>query len=406
MSVIELAASDLLGRRAAEAVASIEDPVLRSRVTEAILVCDDALEVVDALDLAPHELATHDIPSLSMWNALAPDARNILLAMRGASQRLLELFPPPPDQEIFETSSVDIDLDQAFEDMAQGRTPPPIRDSRDQMIDDIVEGVSTSQTFDDVGRAIAILAGMLQTDFLSFGERLRSPAVVGDRWYLLSELQEMRQKCSQCFEAVVATVLKACTHEDLEQVLPRYQSAVRRAQQLRTEVVKLASMVATLNHQAKECGLGDLRMIRQALITSLNEFAESGTYAFVRPLDKQQMITFRRLLLATEPQKESMSSWRRSVEGFSKFLDVMRAINDREILTRADHSNLQTARMLLESEEGVTSVLPYLRAVYGRDSGLDLMISELLLGAAVDEQDLLRRVSGAEDTLRNSRSAW
>ncbi len=406
MSAIEIAASELLGRRAAEAVESIEDPDLRSRVSQAILVCDDALEVVDALDLAPHELATHDIPSLGMWNALAPDARNILVAMRQASEQLLHLFPPPPEQEVHDTSSVDIDLDQAFEDMAQGHVPAPIRDCRDLVIDDIVDGVTASQTFDDVGRAIAILAGMLQTDFLSFGERLRSPAVVGDRWYLLSELQEMRQKCSQCFEAVVATILKACTHEDLEQVLPRYQSAVRRAQKLRSEVVSLASTVARLNDQTQAAGLGDLRIIRQALITALNEFAEGGSYPFVRPLDKQQMITFRRLLSGAELDRDNISAWHRSVEGFSKFLDVMRAINDREILTRADHSNLQTIRMLLESEEGAIEAIPYLRIVHGRDLALDVMIHELLEGRAVDEQALLQCVSRAEDNLRSAGAGW
>lgn len=406
MSVIDLASSQLLGRRAAQAVHDIADPEVRDQVSRAILVCDDALEVVDALDLSTHELSLDDVASLAMWNSLAPDARNILIAMRGASERLLELFPAPPEQELQDTTSVDLDLDQAFDDMAQGRLPDPIRDRRDQDIDKIVAGVQTSHTLEEVGRAIAALAGMLQSDFVNFGQRLQSPAVVGDRWFLLSELQEMRQKCSQCLEAVVATVLKAFAREDLETVLPRYQDSVRRAQRLRFAVTDLSLDVGLLNEQAHSGSLGDLRAIRHALILRLNEFAEQGCYLHVRPLDKQQIITFRRLLAASEPGPESVTTFRHAVEGFSKFLEVLWAINDREVLTVSDRNHLQTIRMLLESEEEISAVQRELEAVYGRDRALDAMIRQVRDGLPVDPEQLLGVVGRVYDSVRASGAAW
>lgn len=408
LSGTDLGASELLGRRAALAVDAILDPTVRDRVVRAILTCDDALEVVDALDLTPHELALDEVPSLATWNALASDVRNVLLAVRRAAEQLLELFPPPSVIEVHDTSSIDLDLDFAFEQMAAGDQPDPIRDRRDREIDELVGGVDSTKTFEQIGAAVSSLASMLQSDFVSFGQRLQNPAVVGDRWFLLSELQEMRQKCSQCLEAVVAVVLKAVVGEDLEAVLPRYQSAARRAQRLRAAIVDLEQDVDLLNEQAQRGGVGDLTAIRQALILRLNEFAEHGAYPDVRPLDKQQIIRFRRLLAATPAAPDAVTTLRRSVEGFSKFLEVWHQINDREVLLKADRIHLQTLRMLLESEEDVMEMRPILEAVYGRDPRLDVLVRQFRDGLRPDPAQLLEVVSNTQDGLRMAANggAW
>jgi len=387
-------------------VYAIIDVRVRDHVVRAILICDDALEVVDALDLTPHELATDDLPSLATWNALAPDVRNVLVAVRRASEQLLDLFPAPPEQEVHDTTSLDLDLDKAFDELAAGPTPDPIRDRRDREIDELVGGVDATQTFEQIGEAIAALAGMLQADFVSFGARLQNPAVVGDRWFLLSELQELRQKCSQCLEAVVAVVLKAVAGEDLELVLPRYQSAARRAQRLRATIVDLEQDVVLLNEQAKRGSVGDLSAIRQALILRLNELGEQGAYADIRPLDKQQIIRFRRLLASVPASPETVTKLRQGVEGFAKFLEVMHEINDREVLLKSDRAALQTARMLLESEEEIASVKELLVSAYGRDRDLDVHIRTLRDGREPDTEALLEAVARADDRLRGAGMGW
>lgn len=406
MSGIDLGASDLLGKRAARAVSGIEDPRVREHVVRALLVCDEALEVVDSLDLTPHELATEDVPSLATWNALAPDTRNLLLSVRKAAEQLLGLFPPPVEQAGPDTSSVDFDLDLAFEEMEAGKRPEPIRDRRDREIDELVGGVDATQTFEQIGQAIAALASMLQSDFVNFGGRLQNPAVVGDRWFLLSELQELRQKCSQCLEAIVAVMLKAVAGEDLELVMPRYQTAAHRAQRLRTALVDLEKDVELLNEQAQRGGVGDLAAIRQALILRLNEFGEHGAYADVRPLDKQQLIQFRRLLAANPSGPKTLMPLRRGIEGFAKFLEVMHAINDREVLSKSDRTLLQTIRMLLESEEGVEEVEGMLGAVYGRSPSLDVHIRTLRDGQRPPTDDLLAAVVEAQSGLPAAGGGW
>lgn len=406
LSDIELGASEFLGRRAAQVVDAISDPAVRERVIRAIVVCDDGLEVVDALDLTPFEQRPPDAhaPPLSTWNALAPDARNLLLAVRRAADELLTLFPAPPDVSVAEPGT--LDLDGAFDLLEQGSLPNLIRDKREDEIEDIVGNMRPDLTAEDVGRAIGTLAGMLQTDFLAFGQRLQNPRVVGDHWFLLAELQELRAKCAQCLEAVVATVLKAFTHEDLELVLPRYQSAARRGQRLRAAVVDLAFDVERLQQQAEEGGLGDHQAIRAALMFRLKEFAEQPTYALLRPLDKREFILFRQYLDALMPSRDRAQDLLREVEGFSKFLEVMRSINERVVLTRTDWIQAETVRMLLESEEDLQEVAPLLEQLYGRDRDLDVLIRRLRDRQPVEGGVLLDVVSGVHEHLRVMGAAW
>jgi hypothetical protein len=408
LSGIELGASEFLGRRAAQVVYAIPEPQVRDRVIRAILVCDDGLEVVDALDLSAQEVSPPrpDALPLATWNALAPDVRTLLLAVRRAGDELLALFPAPPDVEVHDTASVDLDFDVAFQDLEQGSLPSLIRDQREHEIDAIVGRMNPDHTAEEVGRAISTLASMLQSDFVAFGQRLQNPRVVGDHWFLLAELQEMRSKCAQCLEAVVATVLKAFTHEDLELVLPRYQSAARRAQRLRAAVVDLTLDVERLNEQAREGGLGDLQAIRHALIFRLKEFAEQPVYGHVRPLDKREFIRFRQALDAIVPGRDTRQAFLQAVEGFAKFLDVMRAINDRAVLTKSDRAQVETARMLLESEEEVAEAMPFLEQLYGRDRELDALLRELRQGRRVDQERLVAAVGALHDTLRGAGAGW
>ena len=384
-------ASELVTRRATAVVESIADPQLRERVARALVVCDDALEAVDCLDLSPHEMAELDTPDLATWNALAPDVRNLLVAVRQAAEQLSALFPAHPPE------SDSIDLDGAFDQLESG-LPPPIRDRRDQDIDAIVSG-ATSTAREDVGQSIAALAAMLQRDFVSFGQRLRNPRVVADRWFLLGELQELRSKCAQCLEAVVASLLGAFTHERLEAVLPRYASATARAVKLRAAIVDLAHDVAQLNDALASGAPEQAGAIRHALILRLNVFAEHPACVHLRAQDKREVVLFRLRLNELGEPGQRVLALRQLVEGFSKFLEVLRTINRREVLHRHDFSRLQTAQMLLESEEELPVVLEQLQPVYGRSEALDELLRAARTGAEVDTARWIAAVDGARAEL-------
>ena len=382
------ATSDLLGKKATAVISSIQDDAARERVLRAVLICDDALEVVDSLDLAPYELMDDGGADLSVWEALAPDVRNVLVAANGAGAQLAELFPSagPP------TSTLDVDFDLALDDDG---LPAPIRDRREAEIDEIVHAPAEA-----VGTSIASLAAMLQHDFVQFGQRLRNPQVTLNRWFLLGELQELRMKCLQCLEAVVATILSAYTDEDLTTVMPRYATAARRAIDLRGQVVDLSHDVDRLNQALARATVEQASAIRHALTMRFNEFAEHSAAEHLRPQDKRAIIDFRRRLGSFSDRAEDLPGLKLAVEGISKFLEVMRAINEREVLITSDRSRLQTIRMLLESEVDLEELRGLLDDVYGRWPTLDELIRSCRKKRFPQPEDILDAVVEAQASIR------
>lgn len=386
---------ELIGERATWIVETIPDPLERARALEAIRTCGEALAVVDGLDLAKHELAADESSDLSTWNALAPEVRNLLLAVRSAADKLAQLYPWTER----EPSSPGLNLDAAFSELEQGYTPLPIRDNREDDIEAILRLLS-GDARDDVARAISSLAAMLSTDIVGFGQRLRNPRMTADRWQLLGELQELRSKCAHCLEAVLAAVVAAYTAENLEVVLPRYQNQAARAVRLRAGVVDLAHDLEHLNRLIQAAKPDETGPLRLLLTQRLNHFAEQPAYRLLRPADKRELIFFRLKLQAWAQRAPSLTQLRQEVEGFSKFLEVLRSINQREVLARHDRDRLQTLSMLLESEADSLEIGPHLEAVYGRSEALDKVIRRLRTGENLPIETILAPVQEAHHALR------
>lgn len=397
-ATLDLLAVDFLGPSAAQVVESILDEAQRTRVVRSIHIAAQALRVVDAFDLSPHEAGLEasrdkEIADLSVWNQVAPQVRSLLLEVRSAAEELRLLWP---ESEHDDEPSLDLDL--AFEQLSTGITPVPIRDQREAELDQIVGGATESQA--EVASAIASLAGMLQEDFVAFGARLRNPRVVADRWFLLGELTELKMKCTQCLEAIVATVLSAFSRSDPSELIPRYLNAARRAVRLRTAVVELSEDIDQLNERLQQTKESDAaELIRRAMANRLGRFTQSSAYALVRPGDKRELIVFRLRLSALADPGTSVRAIQQLCEGLAKFLEVMRSINQREVLERHDRGKLQTIRMLLEADAELTDILPALEDVVGRSEVLDAQIRRLRRGELISNDRLLEAVIQAQGPL-------
>ena len=363
-------ARELLGPQAAQVVERIPDPELRQKVFEALALCAEGLEVVDALDLSPHETAPSDTRDLSVWNALAPSVRNLLVTVGRVSAALRELFELPAGGD---TSNID-GLEAGLQELTTGAPPPPIKDQREGEVDGIVK-----RTTDQQAAVISVfqLASMLQFDFRAFGERLRNPAVVTDRWVLLGELQELQSKCTQCLEAIVATVVQPFTDRSLEAIWPRYADATARAILLRTTVVDLAHDVHRLFEKAQRTEGETALSVRHALAVRLVEFADHDAYRYLRPADKAALSKFRIALDAFDETISDVTAFRHVVDDLATFLEVMRSINRRDRLLQHDLQALQTVEMLIESEVDDDELLVEVCTVMGRDRDLDAMIRAL-----------------------------
>lgn len=381
-----------LGHRATGVVDDITDAEVRQRVIGALEVCAESLVAVDGLDLEQYEMSDIGSQDLSMWNAVAPDVSNMLKSVQAAIDRLGELFPatagtPEPD--------LDVDLDSAFDFEDAETSLTPTRDNRHVQIDEVVEAVTTANAGEQVGAAIAALAGMLGSDFVNFGKRLRNPRVVADRWFLLGELQEFRSKCSRCLEAVAASVLNAFSNESLEELLPRYRTDARRAARLRSCIVDIASDVAYYA-ELFEVGVEDhVAELSRALARRLDKLAETIEYRHLRAQDKREFIVFRLQLRDWTPQSSTLQELRQAAKGFSTFLEVMRGINRRAGLISQDRGHLQAAQQVLDSTMDTEAAMPHLLAVYGRSEELDRWLRAHKQGLAPSIAELPELISDA-----------
>ncbi len=387
--------SAFLGPLGTEVLERVRDVRVRARAFRAVSICDEALKVVDALDLSPHEIQGSDGRDLSVWNAVAPQVRELLVTVGRASRVLQDLFSPiesPADEA--EPASVDLEL--ALSTMEHGEPPGPIRDRRELEIDRLVERTTDVVLCHDI---ICQLASMLAADFHAFATRLRNPAVVSDRWLLLAELQELKSKCTQCLEAIVASIIQPLTDQPLHIILPRYADATARAVLLRSKLVDLARDIAVLNQKVKGATHGQALPVRHAIAVRLEEFIDHAAYEYLRPADKRELSKFRIDLKSYEQAIENLSGFRALVDGLSVFLDVLRAINQRDQLVQHDLQTLRSALVIAEAGGGGSDLLTALRPVLGRNTELDEYIRALRRGLPVDRKALIEVVEKTEALL-------
>ena len=381
--------ASLLGTRALSLIAGIDDAQRRARVISSLEVCARTLVEIDRLELAKYEMTDLGLPDLSVWEAAAPEVRRVLVCVGTAIEALAALFPA-----VGVAATETIDIDAAFAEFTGDEAPIPMRDDRAREIDDIVNTMNSAAEA-MVGDTIAWLAGMLRSDFVTFGKRLRSPKVVADRWYLLGELQEFRSKCSKCLEAIVAAVLNSLGKESLEDLLPRYGTEGRRAALLRAAVVELAFLLRDCEERLGDCQRPLAGALVGRLTVELDAFAETPAYRHMRAQDKREFIVFRMRLRAWDRATGDRDELHGLVDGFAAFLEVMRGINRREELVSQDRVHLAAAKLLLDSNLGLDAVLPHLDRAFGRDLALDRWLRAHRAGAKPPTETLAELVGTA-----------
>ncbi|MBK8010013.1 MAG: hypothetical protein IPK13_01580 [Deltaproteobacteria bacterium] len=377
-----------LGSRTLDIIQDIEDDSLRDKVEESLHACTEALEVVDGLELCEHEMAdVFETANLATWNALAPKVRDLMKAVRSACDVLLRIFPvreeAPSDfvlDEFDDFSGDHVDLgvsisanpgvdESSLFDSSATRGSKP----RAQQIDDLVS-LASSRVSEAIAEAVAGLTDILERSFIEFGEKLRNPRIVADRWFLLGELHDFKRNCTECLEAIMASVLHAFSEEPIEELLPRYASATTRALTIRACIVDLDHDLDFYNEAFQQID-ADLPQLVSVVEERMNRFAASPAYAILEPSDRKAAILFRLHLARARAGAESWASVRDHLEDYTKYLTMMRTVNRPEILDHHDRSHLEAAQMILDS--GVSdakTAMTSLFLVYGRAEGLDACI--------------------------------
>lgn len=363
-------------------------------ISSAILVCAHALQHVDRLDFSRYELAELGTPDLSIWSELAPSMRSLMLELREATDNLCALFPATADLDNFETEhSYPSGPDDIFAliDTGTAESSSPSVES----VDDIVARAGENPE-EELGRTIQTLAHMLQGEFQGFGQALRRPDVVADRWGLLGALQDFRSTCEQCLEAIIAAILNTFCHGGLEEILPRYQDATRRQLNIRSTVVDLVHELGQFNTALQQAPEGDANILAEAMRTCLNEVAETEAYRHILASEKRLIIMLRLQTDAFLAGRLSLSAFRPALDDATRCLELLRSGHS-EALTSHDQHYVRAARRVLKY--GIHQARDYLEALYGRSAALDESIRLLRLGSPVAPETLDAQLGAIEAEL-------
>ena len=361
-----------------EILGRIADASLQEQVDATVRYALGALQDLQRIHLPQDDFEEHDAATqvASRHLDIAPYALAAVSSMNRLLTYLMHTFPAPADSA---GAAMDAGFDLEF-DLVDGPTgegsglasaPPPAPHAPQTAAEQVAD-------------AAHAFGHMLRGRIVQFGDRLQHATAQTDSWPLLAELDDNKHRLTKCVQAVMFGVLGVFGEDARrEEILPDYRSAVSEAVQLRSALADLSFHVNRFNVAIGKATAGETVPLVVALADRLSRFSGRPEYRTLRAEDKKAVIDFRRALHDLRHRKDGvpMSGLRLAVEGFSKFLESMQAINHREVLVIHDRQRLQEALDQLEVATDIDDdtaavhlledVINSLAVVSGRNPDLD-----------------------------------
>ena len=284
---------------------------------------------------------------------------------------------PPPTAKAAATSDDDFDLEF---DLVDGPTGEGVGLTKARPVE------AALSPREQVSDAVYAFGGMLRARERELAERLRFALKQSDRWPLLAELDDGQHKLVKAVQGLLFGVLGVfVTDVRREEIVPSYRSAIRESVTLRAALTELTHHINRFNLALADATPEILVPLIVAVSDRLARFSARPEYRTLRAEDKKAVIDFRASLFALRHDKTgvAMHPLRLAVEGFSKFLEAMSAINHREVLILHDRQRLSVCidRLRLARDGAVVdpegavialaAVVSELTAVAGRNPELD-----------------------------------
>ncbi len=379
--------------RTQEILASIADPALRQDVEASVAAALTALAALSRVHLPQDHFEEGDPGGEGGKHLeLAP----YVLAGIGAINRLLDhigrTFQAPVAAA--ETSSGD-DFDLEF-DLVDG----PTGDGQKLGGDKKPQGAPKTER-EQVADTLHAMGGMMKSRVQTLAQRLRHAVAQPDVWPLLAELDDNLHGLEKAVQGLLFGTLGVFNNAvRREEILPEYRSAVKDASTLRAAITDLGYHINRTNTVIANATPEQLVPLVVTVADRLQRFAGRPEYRSLRAEDKKAIIDFRRDLHALRYKKGGVpfQPLKTAVEGFSKFLDAMQAINHREVLVVHDRQRLSEAVARLSDAEvthdprvmrtQLLATLDLLSSVYGRHPDLDEAIRQRTTAAQVGDEAL------------------
>ena len=356
---------DFLSEDALDAVSNIEDPEMQIKVLRALELCADGLTGVDEAEPPEPELR----PVAETIDLQVTVIEHMLDRVENVQKEISAMFPPPVDVGAHGMNTADIEF--AFDLM---ESTDVYADTIDMQVDRSIFDGGVEHFVAQIEESVFGLASMLSEDIKHFRKHLESMGTRGEPWALYTEFHRFKGRCSQCLETTVASLMNAFGDGAIKQMFPRFTNDTATGIRLRREIVELYRDVSRLNMALKEAEDQRLIALHAALVERMMAFEESPSYEHVRPADRREVLNFLHFLDGWRASGGSREKLRTEVEGFSRYLEIMRGINGREELKRSDALILETVRQKLAVSSEAEKAFETLEAVYGRSDKLDVLI--------------------------------
>lgn len=362
----------------------------RVRLLRVLTAASRAVSRLRELDISPLEQrATYgEGTDLAMWELVAPSVAASIAEVNELLTVIDEHIPPAPEAE-------EDDFDLAFSAADQEKTSPH---TATEIPTSATEREGAAQA------SIRAMASSLRAEVSRFGERLRNPSVMTDRWNLLCDIQEFRGRCRAAISELVYSACSTFAEVRRPDVVPEYDTSLRESLEVRRAVTTLARALAPLHARLQATSVDTQRGPCMGIHRELRHFRSTRGFMQMRAGDKRFVLEFARdldSLLAGEGPRDA----RQLVEGFVRFLDSLAVINRREILINHDREAFAECGMLLEqasqlaadddlerASERFQSAVQTAFRLFGRDRSLDdyLLVrlrwpAEQINGAAISE---------------------
>lgn len=303
-----------------------------------------AIDKLGDLELIKYEDAPIDASAdLSLWEVLAPVVGSTIADVNALLSELATHFPEG-ELEV---------------------------EARQQAVDEVLQKGSQS----------------LRGEVTAFGMRVRDPAVVGDRWNLISELQSFRYRFRDQIGALVFEVAQQLGDCRRREVDPGYDEELAATLVVRSTTADLRRLMRARIHKVSEAEAEDVEWNAKQIEKELNAFGRTAAWRALRAQDKKVILEFRtRLTELTVPDLGKLDLLS-ALEPFVEFCDGFEAINQRDLLIHHDQEVLATMGVALErasnsssdteSHEAFVEALGLAQTMYGRDGDFDLYLRKL-----------------------------
>lgn len=237
----------------------------------------------------------------------------------------------------------------------------------------------------EVERAVSTAAMELKREVVNFGQRVRDPQVVGDRWNLITELQIFRSRFRDRIGRMVweaATSLGECKRREVE---PGYEAALGTTLVVRSMTADLRRKLHARIHRVGDAGPAEVVEQAQQVERELDAFGRTAAWRSLRAQDKKGILEFRSRLRALiahgAPLKVELLG---VLEPFIEFIDGFAEISRRELLVQHDQEALASIGLVLERAMATDAhddrlaafkeALGIAQTLYGRSADFDTFL--------------------------------